>query len=44
MLSFVVPPPNLGLKPLPSHFKYAYLERDDKLPIIILALLTNEQE
>jgi len=24
--------------------KYAYLERDGKLPIIISALLTNEQE
>jgi len=44
MLSSVEQPPTLELKPLPSHLKYAYLERDGKLPIIISALLTNEQE
>ena len=37
-------PPTLELKPLPSHLKYVYLERDGKLPIIISALLTDEQE
>ena len=35
-------PPTLELKPLPSHLKYVYLERDGKLPVIISALLTNE--
>ena len=30
--------------PLPSHLKYVYLERDGKLPVIISALLTDEQE
>ncbi|WVZ16010.1 hypothetical protein V8G54_013576 [Vigna mungo] len=44
ILPFVVQPPVLELKPLPSHLKYAYLERDRKLPIIISALLTDEQE
>jgi len=44
ILSFVEQPPTLELKPLPSHLKYAYLERDGKLPVIIFALLTNEQE
>ncbi|XP_047174101.1 uncharacterized protein LOC124841802 [Vigna umbellata] len=41
MLPSVVQPPILELKPLPSHLKYAYLE---KLPVIIFALLTDEQE
>jgi len=44
MLPFVEKPPILELKPLPSHLKYAYLERDRKLHVIISALLTNEQE
>ena len=44
MLSSVEQPPTLELKPLPSHLKYVYLERDRKLPVIIYALLTNEQE
>ena len=34
----------LELKPLPSHLKYVYLERDGKLPVIIYALLIDEQE
>ncbi|GJW94523.1 hypothetical protein Tco_0174195 [Tanacetum coccineum] len=29
-------PPDLELKDLPSHLKYAFLEGDDKLPIIML--------
>jgi len=44
MLPSVEQPPTLELKPLPSHLKYAYLENDGKLPIIISALLTDEQE
>ena len=44
MLPSVEQPPILELKPLPSHLKYVYLERDGKLPIIIYALLTDEQE
>ena len=44
MLPSVEQPPTLELKPLPSHLKYVYLERDGKLPIIISALLTNEHE
>jgi len=43
MLPFVEQPPTLELKPLPSHLKYAYLERDEKLPVIIYALLTDEK-
>ncbi|WVY95318.1 hypothetical protein V8G54_034406 [Vigna mungo] len=42
ILPSVVQPPVLELKPLPSHLKYAYLERDGKLPVIISALLTDE--
>jgi len=44
MLPFVEQPPTLELKPLPSHLKYVYLERDGKLLVIISALLTDEQE
>jgi len=42
MLPSVEQPPTLELKPLPSHLKYAYLERDGKLHVIISALLTDE--
>ena len=42
MLPSMEQPPTLELKPLPSHLKYAYLERDGKLPVIIYALLTDE--
>jgi len=44
MLSSMEQPPTLELKPLPSHLKYAYLERDGKLLVIISALFTDEQE
>jgi len=44
MFPSVKQPPTLELKPLPSHLKYVYLERDQKLPVIIFALLTDEQE
>nr|GEW52402.1 reverse transcriptase domain-containing protein [Tanacetum cinerariifolium] len=33
--SSIEEPPNLELKELPSHLKYAYLEGADKLPVII---------
>ena len=32
-------PPTFELKPLPSHLKYAFLEKNDKLPIIISSSL-----
>ncbi|XLT87226.1 hypothetical protein HN873_008979 [Arachis hypogaea] len=34
----------LELKPLPPHLKYAYLEDDQKLPVIIARELTSQQE
>jgi len=34
--------PNLELKPLPENLKYAYLEDDETLPIIISNALTSE--
>ncbi|GJX15877.1 hypothetical protein Tco_0216709 [Tanacetum coccineum] len=38
-------PPELELKDLPSHLEYAYLEENDKLPIIIAkSLKDNEKE
>ena len=32
-------PPTLKLKPLPSHLKYAFLEKNNKLSIIISSSL-----
>ncbi|KAJ9562044.1 hypothetical protein OSB04_007204 [Centaurea solstitialis] len=40
----IVQPPELELKPLPSHLKYAYLLEDEKLPVIILSKLDLDQE
>ena len=37
-------PPTLELKPLPSHLKYAFLEKSGKLPILISAFLTESEE
>jgi len=42
MLPSMEQPPTLELKPLPSHLKYAYLEKDGKIHVIISALLTDE--
>ena len=36
-------PPTLELKPLPSHLKYAFLEKSEKLPILISAFLTESE-
>jgi len=40
----IVQPPNLELKPLPENLKYAYLEDDDKLPVIVSTSLDADQE
>ncbi|KAJ9548063.1 LOW QUALITY PROTEIN: hypothetical protein OSB04_020606 [Centaurea solstitialis] len=40
----IVQPPELELKPLPSHLKYAYLSEDEKLPVIISSKLNLDQE
>ncbi|RDX98328.1 Retrovirus-related Pol polyprotein from transposon 17.6, partial [Mucuna pruriens] len=37
-------PPSMELKPLPSHLKYAYLDNEQQLPIIIANNLLQEQE
>ncbi|GKB61333.1 reverse transcriptase domain-containing protein [Tanacetum coccineum] len=37
-------PPDLELKDLPSHLKYAFLEGDDKLPVIIAKNLKDEDK
>ncbi|RDY11507.1 hypothetical protein CR513_03823, partial [Mucuna pruriens] len=39
-----LPPPPMELKPLPSHLKYAYLDKEQQLPIIIANNLHQEQE
>jgi hypothetical protein len=43
-LPSIVQPPDLELKPLPSHLKYAYLLEDEKLPVIISSKLNLDQE
>ncbi|GJW80038.1 reverse transcriptase domain-containing protein, partial [Tanacetum coccineum] len=37
-------PPKLELKDLPSHLEYAYLEENDKLPVIIAKGLKDEEK
>ncbi|GJY48166.1 hypothetical protein Tco_0438122, partial [Tanacetum coccineum] len=37
-------PPKLELKELPSHLEYAYLEENDKLPVIIAKGLKDEEK
>jgi len=37
-------PPELELKTLPEHLRYAYLEEDQKLPVIIAQNLSSDQE
>ncbi|KAM0981411.1 hypothetical protein TB1_013764 [Malus domestica] len=44
MLSSVVQPPTLELKPLPSHLKYVYLGENETLPVIISTSLTAQEE
>ncbi|RDX71947.1 hypothetical protein CR513_48633, partial [Mucuna pruriens] len=39
-----LPPPPMELKPLPSHLKYAYLDKEQQLPVIIANNLYHEQE
>nr|GEX26171.1 reverse transcriptase domain-containing protein [Tanacetum cinerariifolium] len=42
--SSIEEPPKLELKDLPSHLEYAYLERADKLPVIIAKDLKDEEK
>ncbi|RVW66376.1 hypothetical protein CK203_066002 [Vitis vinifera] len=37
-------PPKLILKPLPVDLKYAYLEEDEKCPVVVSSTLTSDQE
>ncbi|GJV17009.1 hypothetical protein Tco_1362332 [Tanacetum coccineum] len=37
-------PPELELKDLPSHLEYAYLEENDKLPVIIAKSLKDDEK
>ncbi|GKE00718.1 hypothetical protein Tco_1388701, partial [Tanacetum coccineum] len=37
-------PPELELKDLPSHLEYAYLEENDKLPVIIAKCLKDVEK
>ncbi|RDX99214.1 hypothetical protein CR513_17761, partial [Mucuna pruriens] len=38
------PPPHMELKPLPNHLKYAYLDKEQQIPVIIAKNLHQEQE
>ncbi|GKD75480.1 hypothetical protein Tco_1333762 [Tanacetum coccineum] len=42
--SSIEEPPELELKDLPSHLEYAYLEENDKLPVIIAKGLNNDEK
>nr|GFD02890.1 reverse transcriptase domain-containing protein [Tanacetum cinerariifolium] len=42
--SFVDEPPKVELKDLPHHLEYAFLEGDDKLPVIIAKELRSEEK
>ncbi|GJY60125.1 reverse transcriptase domain-containing protein [Tanacetum coccineum] len=44
LLSVINNPPDLELKDLPSHLEYAFLEGDDKLPVIIAKNLKDEDK
>ncbi|KAM1889587.1 hypothetical protein ACFX13_047552 [Malus domestica] len=44
MLSSVVQPPTLELKPLPSHLRYVFMGEDETLPVIISSSLTAQEE
>src|SRR5262249_27420826 len=37
-------PPTVELKPLPQNLEYAFIEKDSKLPVIILAELSTDQK
>nr|GEW50427.1 reverse transcriptase domain-containing protein [Tanacetum cinerariifolium] len=38
------PPTGLELKPLPKHLEYAFLEKDSLLPVVISALLKDDEK
>ncbi|GJS42923.1 reverse transcriptase domain-containing protein [Tanacetum coccineum] len=42
--SSIEEPPELELKDLPSHLEYAFLEENDKLPVIIVKGLKNDEK
>ncbi|GJZ11322.1 reverse transcriptase domain-containing protein [Tanacetum coccineum] len=42
--SSIEEPPELELKDLPSHLEYAFLEENDKLPVIIANCLKNDEK
>ncbi|GKF92584.1 hypothetical protein Tco_0279303, partial [Tanacetum coccineum] len=42
--SSIEEPPELELKDLPSHLEYAYLEENDKLPVIIAKGLNDDEK
>ncbi|GJY55788.1 hypothetical protein Tco_0454903 [Tanacetum coccineum] len=42
--SLIEEPPKLELKDLPSHLEYAFLEENDKLPVIIAKGLKNDEK
>ncbi|GJV84114.1 reverse transcriptase domain-containing protein [Tanacetum coccineum] len=44
MTSIQDPPTDLEMKPLPKHLEYAFLEKDSLLPVVISALLKDDEK
>ncbi|GKA37495.1 hypothetical protein Tco_0724060 [Tanacetum coccineum] len=38
------PPTDLEMKPLPKHLEYVFLEKDSLLPVVISALLKDDEK
>ncbi|GJU77900.1 hypothetical protein Tco_1274970 [Tanacetum coccineum] len=43
-ISIQDPPTDLKMKPLPKHLEYAFLEKDSLLPVVISALLKDDEK
>ena len=41
---FIIEPPKLELKELPTHLEYAFLQGEDQLPVIISSSLKDEKK
>ena len=44
LIPSIIQPPDLELKSLPENLKYAFLEENKKLPVIIFSSLSKEEE
>lgn len=44
MVSSIIKPPELELKPLPTHLEFEYLRDKNTLPVVVVANLDTDQE